>query len=57
MVNAFINQGRETIFMVMELVEGFTLRKYVKDYWKKRIRRELLDSFDSGSDIQSFTSS
>lgn len=57
MVNAFINQGRETIFMVMELVEGFTLRKYVKDYWKKRIRRELLESFDSGSDIQSFTSS
>lgn len=57
MVNAFINQGRETIFMVMELVEGFTLRNYVKDYWKKRIRRKLLESFDSGSDIQSFTSS
>lgn len=34
-IDAFINQIRETIFMVMELVRGFTLKKYVKNYQKR----------------------
>jgi serine/threonine protein kinase len=33
-IDAFINQIRETIFMVMELVKGFTLKKYVKKHQK-----------------------
>jgi len=32
MVDGYINQGKETIYMVMELAEGVTLKKFVKKH-------------------------
>lgn len=31
MREAFFNQSRETLYMVMDLIEGPTLKKYVRD--------------------------
>ena len=32
MVDAFVNNSRETIYLVMELIEGQDLTKFVKQY-------------------------
>jgi serine/threonine protein kinase len=43
MRDAFINPGRETLFLVMDYVEGFTIKNYVKMYkLKHRQSRETL---------------
>jgi serine/threonine protein kinase len=41
MVDAFVNSQKGTIYLVMQLVQGLTIRKYVKRQQKKRIEGEL----------------
>ncbi len=41
MVDAFVNSQKGTIYLVMQLVNGLTIRKYVKRQQKKRIESEL----------------
>ncbi len=40
MVDAYVNSQKGTIYLVMQLVHGLTIRKYVKRQQKKRIESE-----------------
>ncbi len=39
MVDAFVNRSKETIYLVMDLVEGHSLKGYVDNYIKERHER------------------
>jgi hypothetical protein len=41
MVDAYVNTQKGTIYLVMQLVHGLTIRKYVKRQQKKRAESEL----------------
>ena len=53
MSDCYLNQGRETIYMVMELVQGQTLKKYVKNYWKNRETKGISPKILNGENSNS----